>query len=93
MLSKAGHAVLDLVRRSGSTKQKSDLMLTLSQAASKPESQSGRLRDLQLVEAYLEKKEHEEALAICREMQDHFTQKGLCIPWCRQVIRAALVTR
>ena len=29
----AGHAVLDLVRRSGSTKQKSDLMLTLSQAA------------------------------------------------------------
>eukprot|EP00439_Symbiodinium_sp_Y106_P047685 s3034_g6.t1 len=54
---KEGHAVLDLVRRSGSTKQKSDLMLTLSQA-------------------YLEKQEHEEALAICRDMQDHFTQKG-----------------
>lgn len=64
-----GYEVLDLVRRAGSTKQKSDLMMTLAQVA-----RSHRLEFL--LQAYLEKQQPFEALDMCNDMQRFFAEKG-----------------
>ena len=60
---------MELVRRAGSTKQKSDLMMTLAQVALE-----SRLR--RCLRPILEKQQPFEALDMCNDMQRFFAEKG-----------------